>query len=620
MGTGLAGLFNEPYYIKSSILIFLCLLLSAFIRFSYPKIGSRIALYSAVLVFGSLLGSLNFVVKISSRNLVLSEMTELYSEPVKYAATSGFLQTYIGIYFVERLLETKPDKMPGKLSLLLDNEGDIELHGLTEVVARIDQPEKSSRSIVRGGLPTNSQSIPSQKPNFIFVQFESLDPWVLDYEFNGKSIAPFLSDLKRHSLYFRNFYATHYQSGGSSDPERATLLSLLPHPSTPLNVKRNYRSLVDILNDNGYQTAIFHGNKINYFNRDQFYEHIGVDKKYFGREAFHGEGMGTMSALDKPFYEQSLEYIKEDFGQRACSGGYSGSCEPPIPAHSSGIRSQPPIGGQRKEPFFLYFITMQSHSGFEVYKPETKRYLLDGLDKLLLNGKDEGLIDYMSSIYEADQALGFFFKGLVKHGLLDNTFLFIYSDHNGGVMPLNCRGKCIPLLIYHKDLSGEKMGEVSPSHSDFVYPSEKNEENKNWLDRLKFKKGTYLKVSSHLDMAPTITYILGIQENKDWLGSSLISPQTVLLNPDIGERHPSTTTSQDNHYYSIVPSVDSRLSRFLKRSINAQGFLYYERGIALAKESSLIFNDRNNPFELIVKREILLDYYKHSIDKLESFQ
>ena len=582
MGMNLVSLFYEPYYIMSSILMGLILILFMTFDFSQLRIHKKIIIPSAVFVLGNII---YLSTSLMSKNFVISDKKYLYSHPVVEAVTSGFIQTYVSLYIMDQLLAIKIEKSPGKISLLLSdkNLNDHHLTATNKGKNGIKIKKESKQSII---VPTRSHS---PRPNFIFIQFESLDDWLLDYEFNGKPIVPFLSELKNHSLYFKNFYAVRGPSSGSSDIERLTLLSLLYNPLRSQNIKVKYTSLVDILRENGYQTASFHSNTGSFFSRHQLHENIGFEKKYFGEEAFHGEGMGTMYTFDRPFYEQVLGYIRKDF--------------------------------DRKSPFFFYLITMQTHYNFKIYMPETNQYLLDGINEedLHLNYQDKGLLDYISSIHEADQALESFFRGLARDDLLENTFIFIYSDHNSGMIPLNCHGKCISLLIYHKDLFARKDSELSHSHSHFLYQLVQNKENTHWLRQLNFKKGVYLKVSSHLDLAPTVTYLMGVEEPDEWLGSSLISTQTrqlgledtkIMRSPgSLQEKSDPIDSSNFNLGYLLVP-----------REANNQETLYYERGITVIDERSVLFNAKGDLFGLTFEKKNLLDYYRFSIDKYEAFK
>ena len=594
MGTGIIKLFDDPYYLISitlGLFSFLFSLFSShFTNFS-SKFNKKIIFYNMLFIFLHIFITLNFIFRFNFTNksdsktssLNIREVTDLYTSPLNYAVTFGFIPTYIGIYLEDNLL-TKLAKnyngTPGKLSFLLNetpHPNPIGGKDFTEQTSA-DPPHT---------IPNN----PPTKPNFIFIQFESIDAWPLHYKFNGKSITPFLSNLKQHSLYFKNFYAIHHAYGGSSDAERASLLSLLPHSSKALNVKKSYRSLVSILKSYDYQTAVFHSNDKNFYNRGQLYENIGMDYKYFGKDAFHGEAAG-MSAFDQPFYEQALTHIKEEI--------------------------------DTKRSFLFYFITMQSHHPFETYKQTTKNYLFGDLIKkysrehIKFSQKERNLMDYITSIYEADQALKFFFKDLAKNNLLDNTFVFIYGDHNGNRIHLNCKGECIPLLIYHKDLPHEETIRTPSSKPHFLSRLVKNKKNSHWLERLNFKKGTYLKVASHLDISPTVTYILGTKESSHWLGSSLVSPQTILLTSKyLKKQNQRLAIKRKNDHYHIIPS-GFYLEHLLKNEPIHEPF-YYENGIALANTDFVITNSKNNPFELSIKNKRLLHYYIYSINKFEPF-
>ena len=89
--------------------------------------------------------------------------------------------------------------------------------------------------------------------------------------------------------------------------------------------------------------------------------------------------------------------------------------------------------------------------------------------------------------------------GLAESGLLDNTILLIYGDHVGRALNNpDCLAECVPLFIYHKDLS----------------------------PRIK------ATIGSHLDLGPTILDLLDISEPSGWLGSSLFNKgnKTILFN------------------------------------------------------------------------------------------
>ena len=582
IGPDLIKLFNHSYDMISIFTICLCLSLMVWARYFHSRFNKKFYFYGISFILVNLLISTNFLFQLNSHNFHFLKnpskiqmdlvIHDFYLNPLNYAITYGFITTYVGVYLEDRLLTILAKNYrgtPGKLSLLLNK-----IHNTNR------EPPLGIR-----------QEVSSIKPNFIFIQFESLDPWLLNYTIDGNPITPFLSEIKRHSLYFKNFYSI-YNLGGSSDPERGSLLSLLPHPSKNLNVKKSYYSLVDMLKNHGYQTAIFHSNDINFFNRGQLHNNIGMDKKYFGKDAFYGQALG-MNAFDQIFYQQSLFHIKKDF--------------------------------KKNTPFLLYFITMQSHYPFESYKKETKQHLFGNSPikkNLRLSLTDEMLMNYIMSIYEADQALEFFFKEMDKNGLLDNTFIFIYGDHNSKMVTLNCKGECVPLLIYHKDLSEKGITRIPSSRSHFLSKAIKNKNNSLWLEKLGFNKGTYLKVASHLDIPPTISYILSIEEPIDWLGSPLVSSNTTpLTSKHVKEYIKYLTIKKKTNKHPIIPSHSPWID-VLKDEENVNEPLYYEYGIALSTidMSSFIANSKDHLFKLISEKDRLLHYYIHSANKFEPFK
>ena len=691
VGPGLVYLFDKPYYVFSGLLAFLLLGLIPFVSSWRKEINKRVVFYGGAIIIANVVIFLKVVSQVNVHKalaavdpdgpyLTMFEIDDLYLNPAKYAATQGFVTTYVALYLAGKSLAELDQgtfKEVEKFSNLLDEGKGKTSSSSTKGISQ-QPPLTSARAKV--------------KPNFIFIQFESLDKWAMEYRLNGKLITPFLSRLRKRSMYFENFYSVH-SSGGSSDPERASLCSLLPHPSKRHNVKKGSCSVVDILKENGYQTASFHANEIDDLDRNQLHDSLGIEDKYFGKNAFSGKGVGTMQALDRPFYKQSFEYLKKL---------------------------------DKKTPFFFYFITMQSHSPFRIYDTKTLRSFMgdryDGerlkLGKttavrtttssrelsgenpnqekgqvvVTLNREDKMRLDYIVSIHEADQALESFFRGLSKGGFLENTFVIIYADHISKVFPLNqCHGECIPFLIYHKDLpavhlrnmgdnflSEEKMSveEVVSLREDFLGEIPRNKENLRWLEELGFRVGTYLKVSSHLDIAPTLTYILGLEGREFWLGSPLTSPQTrwlvsenggwdsQLVNGKKGEGVQGSMVDRsqwESTHKSLIGSISLKVrmangSRIdmdgsqLSSLLEAQTFgrrdgknssewsslsskhqvrggmdmvsrgLFYERGVALGYRGSLLINSKEDIFRVDTRKIILLDYYKHSLSYFEPFK
>ena len=323
----------------------------------------------------------------------------------------------------------------------------------------------------------------------------------------------------------------------------------MPYPIKPLNVKKDHLTLVDILRER---------------------ERAATKRPFFMliRWGFSG----VINSIKISRWITAILVIKL-LGERRATDSMSSTA--PFTSNLSSISRAILIP---KGPFSPISLPCRPTTLLKTILRKQK--ISYGVDSAQLDIKDKSLLDYIASIYEADRALEFFFQGPDSNGLLDNTFVFIYSDHIGNMIDLNCHGECIPLIVYHKDL------ENKDSH---------------WHKNLNFKPGTYLKAASHLDLAPTIAAMLGKRAPEDWLGSPLISAQTVELE-NARARHPSHTQE------IISPEVISnfKLGKFLEKNPQDDRPLYYERGVTWAQKDAVLYNAKENPLELVFKRKNLL--------------
>ena len=282
--------------------------------------------------------------------------------------------------------------------------------------------------------------------NVLILQVESLDKWVIDHSVDGREVMPNLRRLKAESLYFDNFYAQR-GGGGSSDAELAALTSLLPQEYAALRspTLRFVPSLARVLASHGYHAIGMHGFTGKFWYRTDAYRNLGFHR-FADQKSYAGEAQGWHSK-DLPFLEQSLAMLKA------------------LP-----------------KPFFAYLITMQSHGPYRNYSEATLPFQ---------PGRPDLLEHYLRSMHEVDAAIGVFWEGLRASGLLEDTIVLLYADHDSGAKETGCLHKCVPLLM---QAPGVQAG-VNPT------------------------------LGSHLDIAPTVFALLGLAEPSDaWLGASLLSP------------------------------------------------------------------------------------------------
>jgi phosphoglycerol transferase MdoB-like AlkP superfamily enzyme len=309
-----------------------------------------------------------------------------------------------------------------------------------------------------------------QEQNIICIQIESLDSAVLDFQYSGREVTPFLNRIKKRSLYFSNFYAQHVN--GSFDAELSSLTSIYPmnrNYGFKVNDLGLFDSLVPILKQRGYTSVAFHGNDKSFFFRDKAYDELGFDRLY-SREAFdelnlkYPDTTSTFGINDFDFFQQAADMIE-----------------------------------QLKQPFFAYFITVTSHTPFDFYPEQKRLHAFDSIENPLVR-------DYFNSIAFVDASLESFFERLQEMGLLENSLILIYGDHNAGINKSEYQSakpfvlespvktpESVPLLIMHPELT----------------------------PNMRTKEG------SHTDLAPTILDFLGEAEKpKEFMGYSLLNSLT----------------------------------------------------------------------------------------------
>lgn len=226
--------------------------------------------------------------------------------------------------------------------------------------------------------------------NVVVIQLESLDAKLIDYQYNGKEVTPFLNELKDRSKYFSNMYAHHIN--GSFDAEFPFLTSLYPinrNYAFRSNNMQEFNSIVNVLRGEGYNTYAFHGNEEGFFYRDKGYLEMGFNR-FYSREDFSvSEGIiGEDTYLginDYDLFDQSVAYLEE-----------------------------------AEEPFFSIFITVSSHTPFIFYPEE---YEVDEFKEI----ETTIVRDYFNSMYFVDHSLEMFFEQLKESSLMGgDTVCYIF--------------------------------------------------------------------------------------------------------------------------------------------------------------------------------------------------
>lgn len=246
--------------------------------------------------------------------------------------------------------------------------------------------------------------------NILVIHYESMQNLNIGLEFNGEEVTPTLNKLAKESIYFSNYYS-QVSSGTSSDTEFTFNTSLMPTNNGTAFVSyfnREYVTIPLLLKEKGYYTFSMHGNNGSFWNRNTMHETLGYERFYSKKDYEIDEVIG-LGLSDKSFYKQSIEKIKE-------------------------------INAQGK-PYYGTIITLTNHTPFDdldkygefdvdlkTTKINEETNEVEEVIYPYMEGTKLG--NYFKSVHYADSALGEFITALEEEGILDNTVLIIYGDHD----------------------------------------------------------------------------------------------------------------------------------------------------------------------------------------------
>ena len=329
--------------------------------------------------------------------------------------------------------------------------------------------------------------------NVIVIHAESLQNFVINKKINGKEITPNLNKLINKSLYFNNFYALD-SVGTSSDSEFTFSTSLLPTNNGTVFINywnRKYESIQKKFNDAGYYTFSMHANNGTFWNRNIMYNSLGYQKFYNYESDYTIDEIIGLGLSDESFFRQSLTKLKEI--------------------------------NEKGQNFYGTLITLSNHTPFtnegkDLSNFDVSSYHYDKNGKLITDNYLEGTIlgSYIKSVHYADKALGEFIDGLEKEGLLENTVLIIYGDHDAKIKKSQFE------YFYNYD---RKTGKVIEKDSiDYKIIDDIDYELLRSVPFIIYSKDiepkVIGKVSSMLDAFPTIANMFGF-ETKYTLGSDI---------------------------------------------------------------------------------------------------
>ena len=258
---------------------------------------------------------------------------------------------------------------------------------------------------------TNEYTNVLEGRNVIVIHAESLQGIAINRTFNGVEVTPNLNKLINEGLYFSNFYS-QVSVGTSSDTELTYNTSLMPTQNGTAFVSyfdRTYISTPSLLKQKGYYTFSMHANNGDFWNRRAMHESLGYDK-FYSKETYEvdDENIIGLGLSDKSFFAQSVEKLKKI--------------------------------SEEHDKYYGYIITLTNHTPFS----DTDKYgefavtmkttitnedgTTEEIEAPYLEGTKLG--NYFKSVHYADEALGEFFNEMEEAGLLDNTAVIIFGDHD----------------------------------------------------------------------------------------------------------------------------------------------------------------------------------------------
>ncbi len=335
--------------------------------------------------------------------------------------------------------------------------------------------------------------------NVIVIHAESFQDVALNRTFNGQEVTPNMNKLIKEGLFFSNFYS-QVSVGTSSDTELTFNTSLMPTQNGTAFVSyfdRTYNGTPKFMKEKGYYTFSMHANNADFWNRRAMHESLGYDK-FYSKETYktEGEEMIGLGLSDKSFFKQSVEKLKK-------------------------IK-------QDHDKFYGIAISLSNHTPFsDVTKYGEFKVTMneevtneDGTTTTVEHPYLEGtkLGNYFKSVHYADAALGEFFQELDEAGLLDNTVVMLYGDHDARLP------KADYVKMFNYDMTTDSVkSKDDPTYQEFnSYHYELNRKVPLLIwtkdDTIKAKEVT--DIMGMYDVQPTISNMLGFY-NKYSLGHDI---------------------------------------------------------------------------------------------------
>ena len=243
--------------------------------------------------------------------------------------------------------------------------------------------------------------------NVITILLESVQSFAIN-----ETLTPNMYQMAENGLYFENSYS-------ENKTNHSELISMLGnYPMTPVNFESSTYDfsygMPSILLESGYETNYFHDNLETFYDRGLLMPNLGFENIYLHDDLFPGEEIWSWNGdytLDSVTMARMLDNLSTTDG-----------------------------------PFYSYWATLSTHGPYDSsqtnidlfeelgYFAAIDQAETDGLWSNILDGQDEKDIArvryYQAAVMELDKAMGLMLDDLEEKGILDDTVIVMFGDHN----------------------------------------------------------------------------------------------------------------------------------------------------------------------------------------------
>jgi len=257
--------------------------------------------------------------------------------------------------------------------------------------AQIDEATRwfADRAPLRAG--TGPSFGAASGKNLIVIQVESLQDFVVDYQVDGQPVMPHLRRWSDNGLRLTNV-TDQTSEGRTSDAEFAALTSLLPldHGAAAFRYPGDhYVGFPRVLAEHGYATLSAVAFEAGFWNRRVTHPSYGFQQSLF-EPAFQLTEQIGWGLNDRDFLQQMVTKLER------------------VP-----------------QPFAAWLITLSLHHPFDGFPDAHKVLRLGALEHTSFG-------NYLHTMRFFDTALDEFQTALGRAGLLDDTMIVVFGDHDAG--------------------------------------------------------------------------------------------------------------------------------------------------------------------------------------------